>query len=475
MKRLFHRHCLALCALLLLIVCSFWSCSTGDNSNNTEFIDELIDELGPEITFFSAPEEHAAEGIIWYDFELRDAVGTGLRVDANYEGEHIGISRNFSDDSSNVQTGIMQLNTLGLPSTAEIEIVVTNDKWERDTLTTFNLDVIGLGKRELTIANTGVDPNHFDLQSSVVGPDGWTYFATYEGLMILKDDLSISSYRYEGRYGRPTTLLYVFVGEDDQIYIVDSRGELVHFTGSALERIAVVGDLPITSFDKIVYSKGDHFWFMDGNIYRHDPETDSTYIDSLAARNTRASALSSSPDGKLYLALYDFASVREFLMFKFENDSWVKLELPEGEPEDGFGDYTYGRISTIVTDDNGVVWFGRGESIFEYDGQSFVQHRLPRKHYGVGPLAGCNKRGIIKDLHVDSQGDIWIAANQGGLFRFDHSRFYMYPVIALSDLHRSCSSEKPVVTNIYATINDHLLVETLGDNRVLSHLQRILP
>ncbi len=78
--------------------------------------------------------------------------------------------------------------------------------------------------------------------------------------------------------------------------------------------------------------------------------------------------------------------------------------------EDGLSQAT---VTAAVQDQTGFMWFATQDGLNRYDGYQFVQ----LKHDPQDPTS--LRSDSIFDLHLDSQGDLWVGTEGGGLSRWD--------------------------------------------------------
>ncbi|MDR1743117.1 MAG: response regulator [Dysgonamonadaceae bacterium] len=87
-----------------------------------------------------------------------------------------------------------------------------------------------------------------------------------------------------------------------------------------------------------------------------------------------------------------------FKIFKFSPDSKLKDNV----------------FTRIVQDKNGNLWLGTDDGVYIYD---------PRKdqfeQFGQTATGGISLNGIVSDLLLDDDGDVWIAVEEKGVFLYD--------------------------------------------------------
>jgi ligand-binding sensor domain-containing protein len=101
-------------------------------------------------------------------------------------------------------------------------------------------------------------------------------------------------------------------------------------------------------------------------------------------------------------------------VYRFDGEKFTPFSIPKADIKDAVTVYSFGRISSILKDKQGVLWFGTdGYGISKYDGRTFTHIT---KEDG---LPGNN----ISDLMEDKNGNIWIGTMFGGVSKYDGTSF----------------------------------------------------
>jgi ligand-binding sensor domain-containing protein len=98
----------------------------------------------------------------------------------------------------------------------------------------------------------------------------------------------------------------------------------------------------------------------------------------------------------------------------FDGKEFTTFPIPKARVQDTTTIYAYDRITCIMEESNGTIWFGTdGFGICKYDGENFsqvtIENGLPDNN--------------ISDIMEDSKGNIWIGTVFGGLSRYDSKTF----------------------------------------------------
>ncbi len=109
----------------------------------------------------------------------------------------------------------------------------------------------------------------------------------------------------------------------------------------------------------------------------------------------------------------------------FDGTAFTTLQIPRAEVKDAKPRISKNRISTIIEDKQGVLWFGTdGYGICKYDPMA-LQNANKNKFTLITKKEGlCDN--MITDLFEDSKGQIWIGTMYGGLSKYDGKSFTNY-------------------------------------------------
>ncbi|MEL6837204.1 MAG: two-component regulator propeller domain-containing protein [Bacteroidota bacterium] len=118
------------------------------------------------------------------------------------------------------------------------------------------------------------------------------------------------------------------------------------------------------------------------------------------------------------------------------------------DEKDGIGG---GRITAILEDEAGNVWFGSYRGLTKYDGTAFT-------HYKADNEAISNS---IWSIHLDQNGEFWLGTDEG-VVRFDGEQFTAFPIpqIAVEDTNTILSYRR--VTSVIEDGNGSLWFGTDG-------------
>ncbi len=104
---------------------------------------------------------------------------------------------------------------------------------------------------------------------------------------------------------------------------------------------------------------------------------------------------------------------------QFDGESFTSFPLPKARVSDTTTILSYDRISCILEDKNGILWFGTdGFGICRYDPAADAAGQEPFSHLTTEDGLCDNN---VADLLEDSEGNIWIGTMFGGLCRYKGS------------------------------------------------------
>ena len=109
---------------------------------------------------------------------------------------------------------------------------------------------------------------------------------------------------------------------------------------------------------------------------------------------------------------------------QFDGRSFSSFPIPKAHVEDTTTTLSYDRVTSILEDRDGTLWFGTdGFGITRYDGSSFSHLTMQD---GL-----CDNN--VTDLIQDEEGDVWIATMFGGICRYDGQHFTNYTLNGIVD------------------------------------------
>jgi ligand-binding sensor domain-containing protein len=96
---------------------------------------------------------------------------------------------------------------------------------------------------------------------------------------------------------------------------------------------------------------------------------------------------------------------------RFDGQNWRLFST-----EDGLAN---GGVNAIYEDKDGNLWFGGNGNVTRFDGSVF-------KNFSIAEYQSVIPRPFIEDILQDNQGNIWVAAYQGGISRFDGANWRVF-------------------------------------------------
>ncbi len=114
------------------------------------------------------------------------------------------------------------------------------------------------------------------------------------------------------------------------------------------------------------------------------------------------------------------------------------------------------RVSSIVQDQQGFLWFGTRDGLFRYDGYTL-------KRYSHNPnIPSSLPENTVVALHVDSKGYLWIGTQAQGLYYFDSTSEKFFPIQVAAE-GTSKLNISVLITAIYEDRRGGLWIGTNGE------------
>ncbi|HEY4150054.1 MAG TPA: two-component regulator propeller domain-containing protein, partial [Chitinophagaceae bacterium] len=111
-----------------------------------------------------------------------------------------------------------------------------------------------------------------------------------------------------------------------------------------------------------------------------------------------------------------------FLLFVVSARAQPRGKVESYSTEQGL---SHQRVTTMLKDGEGFMWFGTWDGINRFDGHSFVSFKsAPGNKFQIG-----NER--IDQIVEDQTGHLWVAAYDGEIYQFDKRKEVFFPVSAI--------------------------------------------
>jgi len=200
----------------------------------------------------------------------------------------------------------------------------------------------------------------------------------------------------------------------------------------------------------IYQNKKGNLWFGTNHygVMRYDGEMLEYFSEEQGVGNDRISGIAEDKEGNVWIATaggltkYDGTSFINFSennnqindeiwdieidddgliwlgttsgVSQFDGKNFTSFPLPEIKVKDTTSIISYKRVSSILQDKKGALWFGTdGFGICKYDGRTFT-------HFTEENGLSNNN---VADLLEDKDGNIWIGTMYGGISRYNGKTF----------------------------------------------------
>ncbi len=364
------------------------------------------------------------EGVSFIDFKIQNAsTEYECRVDAFYQGIHVGLA--FADKYylDGTAGGRIHINTFALPENARLMVTARNDFGNADTIF-INLNIIKrTGVEYFSSTHGGQLVSGFNaVKKGIKVSDGSIWIITYDGLLIVFPDYSISTHKYNGYNGQGGSLQNIISDNNGEARIIDSEGRILKWNGSAFELLGQM-KIPYGYFlgeGEVIFVEDEYYAIVNhstGTILRYNQSTDSTTEYNLINHICGAIALSKGP-GNQILAAFSVPAESGMRLFRFQNEQWEQIAMPVNNSPYG--------LNVIYCDSQDRLWFGIGSEFYRVTGNNYSLIQIPSSLRAPN-IFSCFNAGAVKSICEDDKGDIWIARGSGGLIRYDHQKIYIYP------------------------------------------------
>jgi ligand-binding sensor domain-containing protein len=195
---------------------------------------------------------------------------------------------------------------------------------------------------------------------------------------------------------------------------------LIRYANDTLEYLADSAGITTGRINGIVEGADGILWVAtDGEgLFRHDPSKRGSARHGFGQLTTK--------DGLLHDEIWSMAMGRDGLLWlgtmnglcTYDGRTFTSIDLPATTAVDSAVMLSPTRITCILEDSQGRIWFGRdGDGLFMFD---------PKQNLSLGAfthytLTDGLPDNSVSDLMEDSKGRLWIGSMFGGVSLFDRS------------------------------------------------------
>lgn len=153
--------------------------------------------------------------------------------------------------------------------------------------------------------------------------------------------------------------------------------------------------------------KGNVWFSSSGGMTKFDGDRFTTYREDEGPFNNEVWSFDIDQSGTFWLGTHEGVRL-------FDGKSYTDFPIPKGEVRDTTSMISYDRVSSVLVDSKGMVWFGTdGFGLCKWDGKRFTNY--------TSDDGLCDNN--IGDLFEDSRGNIWIATHFGGMCLYNGKTF----------------------------------------------------
>jgi|GEM_PF-258225 len=279
---------------------------------------------------------------------------------------------------------------------------------------------------------------------------------------------------------KPTTEMPSNIADQIGDYVLDvfedAKGNLwfgtiskgvAHFDGESLTYLTTKDGLASNAVVEITEDRKGNLWFgTQAGLCKYDGHTFTKYSENEGLPHFRVSKLLFDREGTLWVGTWGGVC-------RFDGSSFTPFSLPKSGAKLHWYQTTMDWITEIMEDRQGNIWFGRdGYGATKYDGRYFTHYTkadglpsnnvtsiledkigniwfasrvaekdapTPNQRKGDGGLSKYDGQtmtqfpsieGLYKNdiysLYLDQSGDIWIGANDVGVYQHEEDGFKLY-------------------------------------------------
>lgn len=183
---------------------------------------------------------------------------------------------------------------------------------------------------------------------------------------------------------------------------------IMRFDGDTLVYFDEKEGLGLGRITGIVEDKERNVWFgTSGGLTKYDGQSFTNFSEKDGLLNHEIWSLIIDRNGLFWIGTNVGVS-------RFDGNEFTSILIPKAQLENANTIYAPDRITGIVEDKEGNLWFGTdGFGICKYDGKTFTNFTMED---GL-----CDN--TINELMMDSKGNLWIGTYWGGVCKYDGKTF----------------------------------------------------
>ncbi len=200
----------------------------------------------------------------------------------------------------------------------------------------------------------------------------------------------------------------IFQDKNGNLWFATNHYGVMRYDGNTLEYFSEEDGFGAGRVNDIVEDDSGNVWFTTyGGLTKYDGESFTNHNVRVGAINNDLWSITIDNKGTFWIGSTEGA-------IKFDGETFTPYPIPKAEVKNATPMLSPDRITSILEDKNGILWFGTdGYGISKYDGKSFVHltkaNGLPDNN--------------VHDIMEDSKGNIWIGTMYGGVSKYDGKSF----------------------------------------------------
>lgn len=191
---------------------------------------------------------------------------------------------------------------------------------------------------------------------------------------------------------------------------------VMRYNGDSLEYFSINEGFGGTAVRGIVEDKEGNVWFgTGGGLTKYDGESFTNFTEKDGLINNDIWSLTIDSKGKFWIGTIEGVC-------QFNGEEFTPFPIPKADVNDTTSILSYNRVSCIMEDRNGTIWFGTdGFGICKYDPSASLRPSGKTFSHITKEDGLCDNN--VTHIMEDKKGNIWIGTMYGGISRYDGKTF----------------------------------------------------
>ncbi len=230
----------------------------------------------------------------------------------------------------------------------------------------------------------------------------------------------------------------IFQDKSGNIWFGTNREGVIRYDGDYLEKFTIREGFGGTSVREIAQDKEGNVWFgSSGGLTKYDGKSFTNFSEKDGLINNEIWSLEIDGNGIIWIGTVEGVS-------RFDGEAFTSFTIPHAPVKNPTHLLSDKRISSIIEDKNGNIWFGTdGFGICKYDPIASIAKGVDVFTHLTKENGLCDNN--IADILEDEKGNIWVGTMFGGLSRYDGKSFTNFTqngIITGKEAYNLCEDKK---------------------------------